>query len=320
LLSDQSTNQAYSWRSSDSSVASIDITGKVKIGKVGTAVITAISSVDQSKRDTLTLTVSNPLVTFSGQILYGSDVDFELYLMKGSNAHPLQITHSGETVEKGRPRLSWDGKRVVFSSQFNAVQTVLTDGSGQTVDQELTPNSVNPFAYFMADGNILFQAYGEPHYGNSTKRLWNSPAPGVASIYSNYPINALGLIGGIAEGKMFYEASGQLVSVLVAEPQTITYLGPGGDPKLALNPNPSVFVYHYRDEIVLSTLSGSKTKLTQTPYAEFHPALSPDESQIVFVSMRDGNRDIFIMNRDGSGVVNLTNTPDINESQPDWSP
>jgi Tol biopolymer transport system component len=46
---------------------------------------------------------------------------------------------------------------------------------------------------------------------------------------------------------------------------------------------------------------------------------SPDASQIVFTSRRDGNSEIYRMNADGSGKVNLTknSAPD---SMPDWSP
>jgi hypothetical protein len=33
------------------------------------------------------------------------------------------------------------------------------------------------------------------------------------------------------------------------------------------------------------------------------------EDKIAFTSYRDGNRDVYIMNADGSGQVNLTNNP-----------
>ena len=47
------------------------------------------------------------------------------------------------------------------------------------------------------------------------------------------------------------------------------------------------------------------------------------EYKIVFASDRDNVRgvyDIFIMNSDGTGVKNLTNTPAVSESYPTWSP
>jgi hypothetical protein len=47
-----------------------------------------------------------------------------------------------------------------------------------------------------------------------------------------------------------------------------------------------------------------------------HARWSPDGGRIVFA--KDG--DIFTMNPNGSGVNNLTNTPDITEQEPTWSP
>ena len=49
------------------------------------------------------------------------------------------------------------------------------------------------------------------------------------------------------------------------------------------------------------------------------PAWSPDGTQLAFTSNRDGNPEIYVMNRDGSGLRRLTNHPDIDVT-PTWSP
>jgi TolB protein len=50
------------------------------------------------------------------------------------------------------------------------------------------------------------------------------------------------------------------------------------------------------------------------------PVWSPDGSKLAFTTSRDGgNVEIYVMNRDGSGVVRLTNHPNI-DSTPTWSP
>ena len=41
------------------------------------------------------------------------------------------------------------------------------------------------------------------------------------------------------------------------------------------------------------------------------PVFSPDGARIAFTSNRDGNSEIYVMNRDGSGVRRLTNHPAI---------
>jgi TolB protein len=48
---------------------------------------------------------------------------------------------------------------------------------------------------------------------------------------------------------------------------------------------------------------------------------SPDGSRMAFMSNRGGSRqDIWIVNADGSGLRNLTNTPNADEGSPTWSP
>jgi TolB protein len=49
------------------------------------------------------------------------------------------------------------------------------------------------------------------------------------------------------------------------------------------------------------------------------PAWSPDGKKLAFASTRSGNLDIWVVNSDGSGLVNLTNSPGI-DSAPTWSP
>ena len=48
------------------------------------------------------------------------------------------------------------------------------------------------------------------------------------------------------------------------------------------------------------------------------PAWSPDGRKLAFVSQRDGNAEIYVMNADGSAQENLTRQP-ANDSHPSWS-
>ena len=49
------------------------------------------------------------------------------------------------------------------------------------------------------------------------------------------------------------------------------------------------------------------------------PIWSPDGTKIAFTTNRDGNPEIYVMNKDGSGVRRMTNSPGIDVS-PTWSP
>jgi len=66
---------------------------------------------------------------------------------------------------------------------------------------------------------------------------------------------------------------------------------------------------------------GQPVPLTRTPSpkADSDPAWSPDGSRIAFTSNRGGNNDIFVMNADGTGQVNLTNSFGADQ-WPSWSP
>ena len=52
-----------------------------------------------------------------------------------------------------------------------------------------------------------------------------------------------------------------------------------------------------------------QTRLTNDPAADSYPVFSPDGSKIAFISLRDGNYEIYIMNADGSDQTRLTNNP-----------
>jgi TolB protein len=73
-------------------------------------------------------------------------------------------------------------------------------------------------------------------------------------------------------------------------------------------------------DIVLSFLyKGVREVPTKGVGSNFHPAFSPDGSQIAFTSNRDGDSEIYVMNRDGGNVRRLTNNNAI-DSSPTWSP
>jgi Tol biopolymer transport system component len=74
-------------------------------------------------------------------------------------------------------------------------------------------------------------------------------------------------------------------------------------------------------EIMVRADGGAEpVNLTNHDADDFHPAWSPDGSRIAFTSDRDGSLDIFVMNADGSGPVNLTPGESGWDAGPDWSP
>ena len=79
-----------------------------------------------------------------------------------------------------------------------------------------------------------------------------------------------------------------------------------------------------RPDVWSANADGSnRRQLTTDAAGDFHPAWSPNGAKIVFASDRDaaqGTADLFVMNADGTGQVNITSTPGVNEDYPSWSP
>ena len=59
--------------------------------------------------------------------------------------------------------------------------------------------------------------------------------------------------------------------------------------------------------------------MTHNKKGEWGPAWSPDGTKLAFSSHRDGDSEIFVMDRNGSNLRKLTNN-DWSDELPDWSP
>ena len=99
---------------------------------------------------------------------------------------------------------------------------------------------------------------------------------------------------------------------------TSTSLGQVADTRIA-------FMSNRHDErnweIYLINSDGKRVRrLTEHPQADGIPAWSPDGQKIAFVSFRDEPRDIYVMNPDGTNLINLTQSPERSDNYPSWSP
>ena len=79
-------------------------------------------------------------------------------------------------------------------------------------------------------------------------------------------------------------------------------------------PRPNLDIYSVR-------LDGTGLRnLTNTPLDEDSPAVSPNGRQVAFIRTTAGNRDLWVMNVDGSGQKQLTSSAAEDEAEPEWSP
>lgn len=73
------------------------------------------------------------------------------------------------------------------------------------------------------------------------------------------------------------------------------------------------------DLVTLDPTGGNIVKVNGTPPQSVDPSWSPDGKQVAFVCCNSGVAQIHIVNADGSGVRNLTNSSTV-ERSPCWSP
>ena len=72
-------------------------------------------------------------------------------------------------------------------------------------------------------------------------------------------------------------------------------------------------------DIRIVTINGVQRPLTSDQFADSDPAWAPDGERLAFSTNRDGNREIYVIDADGSNAVRLTNH--LNEDfGPSWSP
>lgn len=73
-------------------------------------------------------------------------------------------------------------------------------------------------------------------------------------------------------------------------------------------------------QIYVMNIDGSNaTSVSDLVANDTTPVWSPDGSKLVFVSQRDGNRELYVMDVSGHNLLNLTNHP-ANDWTPTWSP
>lgn len=92
--------------------------------------------------------------------------------------------------------------------------------------------------------------------------------------------------------------------------------------EFALSPDGKQIAFVVRGEIFLvnAEKGGEAKRLTDHPYRDFDISWSPDSRKLAFISERDGNSEVYIVDVKTRELKRLTNTPGFAESSPEWSP
>jgi Tol biopolymer transport system component len=231
------------------------------------------------------------------QIAFVSDrdagTDDELWIMNADGSAPHQITFND--VQDSSVRWSRDGKQLVFVTNppggVNNIFLINVDGSGlkQLTFFPVVGGSQGGFGpHFSPDGTkIVFTN------GTTDPRPLNLITPAGAS---------LGALTSIDSLAPHFTADGKRIvfwSDVDGDAEIYSIAAVGGDQKQL-------------------TFTPSIAGLTDQDLA---PSPSRDGlDRIAFTSRRGGDQELYLMNADGSGLVQLTNTNPGDNRGPDWQP
>jgi Tol biopolymer transport system component len=95
------------------------------------------------------------------------------------------------------------------------------------------------------------------------------------------------------------------------------YTGAG----LAWSPDGTRLAFTYREQVRVMSSSPPYGPHQVSPGAGYGPSWSPDSSRVIYTGYDDNTvLDLRIVNADGTGDVDVTDTPAVEEAFPDWSP
>ncbi len=258
---------------------------------------------DGSDRRQLTVTSfgdrsSNPAWSPDGsQIAFVKDIEdsqgicchfhYEIFLMSADGSNQHRLTQPG-VAEWQRPSWSPDGTKIAFTGSATATGSFLlyvmnADGSNQKVIGEGLSPSWSP------DGSKL----------------------AVRDFRQMYVLNV--------------DGSGRTPLAPPQNPATDWDLGPVWSPvgtRIAFARGVNCDWANGCDSTTIWTVNADGTHLTKVSNMEapYGHNWSPDGTKIILASPANDSADLFVMNTDGSGSINITNTPDISESVPSWQP
>src|SRR5213594_231526 len=307
------------WASSDQSVARISLGGVVTAVGPGRAILTVSGllqsrNIDVSVHRVVDKLAVRPRSSTEVQVALTGTMKFEAQALTSDNTPvpeaPLRWSVADPSIASFDVQMGLLTGRAVGKTQL----TVRGPGAGLAVTWNVTViagavkftqprvgiglNQRHTLRANYADdqGNVL---------GPASNLTWNSDNPQIASVGED------GTVAGAGYGHAKVTASAPGGKTATADVYVVGEIIVASS---RANP-PGKFQLYAIERSNLAQL----TKLTPDTTSASDPAFSPDGSRIAFVSQRDGNAEIYIMNADGTGSTRVTNDPQA-DGRPSFTP
>jgi Tol biopolymer transport system component len=222
----------------------------------------------------------------------------EIYVINadGSNQQRLSLEFKNEVVA-----VAWspDGTRFAFLSPNNDFKCVQSQSSATFYTAATNGMGVAPVAK-----NVCVTSWRVSWSPDGTRIVYAALSTDGIESLDTVDVNTL------SQTRIITPIRGK------GGPET-TYANQ--DPAWSPDGTQIAFVSLNKGGIWLVHADGSQLQqLTST--ADSYPTWSPDGKQLAFVSMRDVDSEIYVMNVDGSGQVNITNSSNSGDYSPAWQP
>jgi len=266
-------------------------------------------------------------ITFVSEV----DGDAEIYVIDPESgiATPLTDNHSQDRA----PVWSPDGKRVAFVSDGSGdLEINVVDGKGKLIERLTNIPGDDESPLWSPDGeNLAFISHQD---GDADVYLMTADGGRPVRITAESSDDRLGAWSPDGEWLAFARSGSEEERGLwLRNPDgvNLVHLTKENDFSPVWSPNGKdiVFVRVFEGNSDIYLASRLKdgtwqddvelTRLTQHEEDDLAPAWSPDGDTIAFVSFRDGNGEIYIMESDGSRQLRLT-TNEADDLDPVWSP
>jgi TolB protein len=252
---------------------------------------------------------------------------FNLHLMDADRHLLVQVVRSPALRVLNPPQLSPDGAHILFELEREGERALFVlDGRGSIRFEQDRRVGIRQPVWSPDGQQIAYWATTDGFWRLHQMALDGSGAHTIGDVVGlvpyTYPMwspdgNYLLYRIWVAErGSTIF-----LLNTTTRETHTLTdALSASGD--LVWSPDSHRLAYRSaRDRsgeiVVLDVESGLEDNLTRHPAVDFQPDWSPDGQELVFVSNRAGQGDLYRMNADGSNLQRITSG---GSWRPDWSP